>query len=268
MYDKNGTSAVWYTIHPLSSFIQGTIINMPEGVAYPVYEYFPSYNYTNLTNYFVMLGAKYIVLNKQAYPGPGVPLGNAGGYPWNFTKFEDALSRLPNVSLVIQNSYYNVYKINLNTQLIYPSEGIVGNLSYDKLFLLFANGFITAQKQSIIYGYNAINISDINGVSIHVISHVFNVEYKIKVSSPHKFYLVFDEGYSPKWILLINGSVIDVNHYIANGYANAWLMPAGNYTAVVTLSSAFTIHLLWIIVFVAPLIMIVLYALQRFRGRL
>jgi hypothetical protein len=241
---------------------------MPEGVAYPVYEYFPSYNYTNLTNYFVMLGAKYIVLNKQAYPGPGVPLGNAGGYPWNFTKFEDALSRLPNVSLVIQNSYYNVYKINLNTQLIYPSEGIVGNLSYDKLFLLFANGFITAQKQSIIYGYNAINISDINGVSIHVISHVFNVEYKIKVSSPHKFNLVFDEWYSPKWILLINGSVIDVNHYIANGYANAWLMPAGNYTAVVTLSSAFTIHLLWIIVFVAPLIMIVLYALQRFRGRL
>ncbi|BAB67057.1 hypothetical protein [Sulfurisphaera tokodaii] len=265
MYDDNGTKAVWYTIYPLSDYIMGQIIKSPaSNVVYPIYLYFPSFNLNNVTNYFVLLGAKYIVLNKQEYPAPGVPLGHAGGYPWNYTKFIEVLSHTPNISLVIENSYYNVYVINLNVSLLYPSEGIVKNVSYYHLFFLYADNTLKAQKQSIIYGLGAVNITNISGVHIKILIDYCNEMYTVEVNAPRPFYLVFDEGYSPQWTLYINGK-INARHYMANGYANAWLMPAGNYTAVIQLRIIPTIHEYFIISSLGLIIILLVFIFQRFR---
>jgi len=43
--------------------------------------------------------------------------------------------------------------------------------------------------------------------------------------------LIFDQGYSPSWVLKFSNGSINNNHYYANGYANAWLMPKGSYKA-------------------------------------
>lgn len=265
MYDDNGTKAVWYTIYPLSDYIMGQVIKSPANSAiYPIYKYFPAFNITNITNYFVLLGAKYIVLNKQEYPGPGVPLGYAGGYPWNYTKFIEALARTPNITLVMENSYYNVYMINLNVSLLYPSEGLAENLSSDQLFFLYANNMLKAQKQSVIYGLGAINITNISGVHIRVVNDYCNEVYEIQVNASRPFYLVFDEGYSPLWEVTINGE-INTHHYIANGYANAWLMPAGNYVATLKLSILQTVHITYLLVFLGFIILVLIYVLQRFK---
>ena len=267
MYDDNGTKAVWYTIYPLSDYIYGTVIKSPAvNVVYPLYEYFPSCNFKNITNYFVLLGAKYIVLNKQEYPGPGVPLGYAGGYPWNYTKFIDALSRAPNITMIMDNNYYNLYEINPNVSLIYASEGIVQNISSEQLFFLYANNILQAQKQSVIDGYGAINITNISGVSIKVLSQENNVKYKIMVNASKPFYLVFDEGYSPLWVLKIEGKT-DAHHYIANDYANAWLMPSGNYVAKIELDTVSMTHLMWVVTLLPLPLLPLVYFIQLQRRR-
>ena len=266
MYDDNGTKAVWYTIYPLSDYMYGTVIKSPAvNVVYPLYKYFPSCNFKNITNYFVLLGAKYIVLNKQEYPGPGVPLGYAGGYPWNYTKFIDALSKVPNITLLMENKYYNVYAINLNVTLLYPSEGLAENLSYDQLFFLYSNNTLKAQTQSVIYGLGAINITNISDVHIKIVNSYWNEVYEIQVNASKPFYLVFDEGYSQLWKVIIHGA-INTHHYIANGYANAWLMPAGKYEAVLKLSIVSTVHLLYIITFSGLIILTLIYVIYRFKN--
>ena len=266
MYDDNGTKAVWYTIYPLSDYIYGTVIKSPAvNVVYPLYEYFPSYNFKNITNYFVLLGAKYIVLNKQEYPGPGVPLGYAGGYPWNYTKFIDALSKAPNITLLMENKYYNVYVINLNVSLLYPSEGLAENLSCNQLFFLYSNNTLKAQTQSVIYGLGAINITNISDVHIKIANNYWNEVYEIQVNASKPFYLVFDEGYSQLWEVIINGE-INTHHYIANGYANAWLMPAGKYEAVLELGIVSTVHLLYIITFSGLIILALIYVIYKFKN--
>ena len=267
MYDDNGTKAVWYTIYPLSDYIYGTVINSPAvNIVYPLYKYFPSCNFKNITNYFVLLGAKYIVLNKQEYPGPGVPLGYAGGYPWNYTKFIDALSRAPNITMIMDNKYYNLYEINPNVSLIYASEGIVQNISSEQLFFLYANNILQAQKQSVIDGYGAINITNISGVSIKVLSQENNVKYKIMVNASKPFYLVFDEGFSPLWVLKIEGKT-DTHHYIANDYANAWLMPSGNYVAKIELDTVSMTHLMWVVTLLPLPLLPLVYFIQLQRRR-
>jgi hypothetical protein len=266
MYDDNGTKAVWYTIYPLSDYIYGTVIKSPAvNVVYPLYEYFPSCDFKNITNYFVLLGAKYIVLNKQEYPGPGVPLGHAGGYPWNYTKFIDALSRAPNITLLMENKYYNVYVINLNVSLLYPSEGLVENLSCNQLFFLYSNNTLKAQTQSVIYGLDAVNITNISDVHIKIVNNYWNEVYEIQVNASKPFYLVFDEGYSQLWEVIIHGE-INTHHYIANGYANAWLMPAGKYEAVLELGIVSTVHLLYIITFSGLIILALIYVIYKFKN--
>ena len=262
MYDANGTKAIWYTIDPLSDYIMGQLIRMPTDVTYPLYQYFPSFNLTNVTNFFVLLGAKYVVLNKQAYPGPGVPLGYAGGYPWNFTKFIDALTRTPNVTLVEENKYYNVYLIDLNVSLIYPSAGIAENLSYAELFFLYSTNKLQAQKESVIYGNGAINITNISGVHVRVITNYWNEIITIQVNASRPFYLIFDEGYSPLWALTVNG-VVNNRHYIANGYANAWLMPPGNYVAEIRLTPVNTIQAFYVLSFLGLFVIVIIYLIKN-----
>jgi hypothetical protein len=266
MYDDNGTKAVWYTIYPLSDYVYGTVIKSPAvNVVYPLYKYFPSCDFKNITNYFVLLGAKYIVLNKQEYPAPGVPLGSAGGYPWNYTKFINALSRAPNITLLMENEYYNVYVINLNVSLLYPSEGLAENLSCNQLFFLYSNNTLKAQTQSVIYGLGAINITNISDVHIKIVNNCWNEVYEIQVNASKPFYLVFDEGYSQLWEVIINGE-INTHHYIANGYANAWLMPAGKYEAVLELGIVSTVHLLYIITFSGLIILALIYVIYKFKN--
>jgi len=45
---------------------------------------------------------------------------------------------------------------------------------------------------------------------------------KLTHHATRPFYLIYDQGFSNLWILEINGRV-DMHHFEANGYANAWL---------------------------------------------
>jgi hypothetical protein len=193
-------------------------------------------------------------------------LGYAGGYPWNYTKFIDALSRAPNITMIMDNNYYNLYEINPNVSLIYASEGIVQNISSEQLFFLYANNILQAQKQSVIDGYGAINITNISGVSIKVLSQENNVKYKIMVNASKPFYLVFDEGFSPLWVLKIEGKT-DAHHYIANDYANAWLMPSGNYVAKIELDTVSMTHLMWVVTLLPLPLLPLVYFIQLQRRR-
>lgn len=211
----------------------------------------PSFNYTNFTNYLKILGVKYVILNKAAYPGPGTiarPWTDLpGAFPWNFTQYEYYLNETYGLKYVGTYGPYVIYEIEGDVPLVYASTGIPGNFSYDYIFQSYATGKLIAIKESLINNLSAPLIENIKNVNLEYHT-VNNDEVIIKIHSNVSFYLIFDQGFSNLWILEINGN-INHNHYIANGYANAWLMPAGNYTAVIKIKYAETLNLLYIISF-------------------
>ncbi|QXJ34887.1 hypothetical protein [Saccharolobus shibatae] len=199
----------------------------------------PSSKVTNFTNYLIILGVKYIIVDTKALPGPGTharPFTNLpGAYPWNFTSFIEFLNNTPDLTLIGIYGPYYIYTINASIPLVYASNGIPANWSYSQIFWSFATTKIKALNTSIINNKSAPLIENISDVKIWY-QIINNDEVKVYVNSKSPFYLVFDQGYNSLWELQINGK-LDIYHFKANGYANAWLMPAGNYSATIILKT-------------------------------
>jgi hypothetical protein len=60
--------------------------------------------------------------------------------------------------------------------------------------------------------------------------------YVFDVASNGTFYFVLSQSFSNKWVAEVNGSLIPTN-FLANLYANGWLLPEGHYRLVVKYSS-------------------------------
>ncbi|BDB99837.1 hypothetical protein [Saccharolobus caldissimus] len=214
----------------------------------------PSSNVTNFTNYLIILGVKYIILDIAAQPGPGVPArpwtNLPGVYPWNFTSFIRFLNKTPDLKFVGHYGPYYIYKIRSNVPLVYASDGIPVNWSYSQIFWSFASGKIKALNASIIDNISAPLIYNISNVKIWY-QIINNDEVKVSIDAYTPFYLILDQGYSNLWQLQINGK-IDIYHFKANGYANAWLMPAGNYTAIIIIKTHNLQYTLYIVSILTP----------------
>lgn len=92
--------------------------------------------------------------------------------------------------------------------------------------------------------------------------------YVVHVTSNESFYLVFDQQFSNSWTLYSNGTVND-HHYVANGFANSWLMSKGNYNVTITFRPSVVQKSLYIISF-SPVILsasFILYKNIKYRGQ-
>jgi hypothetical protein len=68
-------------------------------------------------------------------------------------------------------------------------------------------------------------LGDVKNISVPSITFQqrSSAQYSISVKNASEpFYLVFSEGFHPLWKLSQNGQVLDVPHFLVNGYANAW----------------------------------------------
>ncbi|AGE71835.1 hypothetical protein ATY89_08535 [Sulfolobus acidocaldarius] len=254
---------------PQTYFFMGQVISDAgkSPIVFVLAKYLPSNNITDLVNLLKVLGVKYVVLNKGAYPGPGTfarPYYNfSGAYPWNFTAFEIMLNSSKGLKYVGSYGPYKIYEVEGNVPLVYASSGVTGNLSYDEIFWNFSTGKFKAFNVSFIDGGPKLNISNVSNVHLE-----YQIESPdkivVKVNSDTSFYLVFTTGYNHWWELSVNGK-INNNHYVANGFGNAWLMPSGNYTATIEFKYSNVKKVLFFVSFLPLLILSSLLISERLR---
>ncbi|MGC8567520.1 MAG: hypothetical protein ACP5M8_07750, partial [Caldisphaera sp.] len=235
LYNGTGEAA---NIMPLSDYIHGELVDdVLSSFMVQNLVYFPSSNITNFANYLRLLGVKYIILNTASYPGPGAVAKPwwpyPGAFPWNYTEFEYYLNKTPNLSYVKSFGPFLVYKVNGEVPLVYASNGIPGNYSPTQIFWLYSSGKINACNTSLIDAINAPKINNVSSSNVNVQYNIISKDiYKAQIHAQTAYYLILDQGYG-NWNVYLNGSLYDARHYLANGYANAWLMPKGNYTVTI-----------------------------------
>jgi len=238
-YVYNGTATIptipifGYMILPPSEEIVGGL----GGLVDPILVHFPSPGY-NFTNFFLLLGIKYIIINTHAYPGPGIVLqpqyaNGFNGSGFNVTGMENVLNN-EGAKLEANYSLFLVYQIPSAVEMIYASNGIPFNFSQphvnETIFSLYANDTYKVYNVSLVS--SNITIDDLKPDDVNVSYKYVNPDYYVVyVNASKEFYLIFDQGYSPTWALEFSNGTINKNHYYANGYANAWLMPKGSYKA-------------------------------------
>jgi len=207
------------------------------GLVEPILLHFPSSGY-NFTNFFLLLGIKYVIINTHAYPGPGIALDPpyANGYGtsgFNITGMEYVLNK-EGAKLVANYSLFLIYQVSSNDKMVYASNGIPFNFSQphvnEAIFSLYANNTYKVYNVSLVS--SNITINNLKPGDVNVTYKYINPDcYIVYVNASKGFYLIFDQGYSPSWVLKFSNGTINNNHYYANGYANAWLMPKGSYEA-------------------------------------
>jgi len=205
------------------------------GLVNPILVHFPSPGY-NFTNFFLLLGIKYVIINTHAYPGPGIVLqpqyaNGFNGKGFNITGMEYVLNK-EGAKLVANYSLFLIYQVSSDVKMIYASNGIPFNFSQphvnEIIFSLYANNTYKVYNVSLVS--SNITIDDLKPGDVNITYKYVNPDcYIVYVNASKEFYLIFDQGYSPNWILKFSNGTINKNHYFANGYANAWLMPKGSY---------------------------------------
>ena len=231
-YNNTGEAA---NIDPLDDYFLGEELSEVESS--PMVSnlvHFPSNNITNFANYLALLGVKYVILNTASFPGPGAVAKPwwpyPGAYPWNYTAFEYYLNKTPNLTFVKSFGPFLVYKVNPNVPLVYISNGIPANYTPTQIFWLYSTGKLHALQFSIIDNPSA---PLCNNVSVNSVNSSFETIssdiYVGHVDAKSNYYLILTQGYSNSWQIEINGTRVNVPHYSANGFANAWYMPPGNY---------------------------------------
>jgi len=139
-------------------------------------------------------------------------------------------------------NYSNGSTLNYQDTLSVYRNLSFGAYSYNNLSLII-------KKLSFSSGKMAFDItSEKNGAftlfaASHFYSGVFrgeviferlsNTHYIASVHINSSSYLILNQGFNSGWIASSDGQLF-TQHYIANGFANAWLLPKGNYTITIS----------------------------------
>lgn len=172
-------------------------------------------------------------------------------------KMKEKLSFIPNISFVKSFGQLDIYELNNTIYLdqIYGVDDYVFTENIDSLFTLVSNDSFNPIKTAVFVEnqldkYKKGNLSKINTIDLNKPNITFKVlnptEYAIQITnSTSPFFLIFSESYNPQWKLYISEvnkkthwvemlysePISEENHYIVNGYANAWYInDKGNYT--------------------------------------
>ncbi|MGC8621879.1 MAG: hypothetical protein ACP5U0_08210 [Caldisphaera sp.] len=139
-------------------------------------------------------------------------------------------SYIYNISLIYANgtfiNKYLMFKIIRNLTL--ESNNTLGfNFKFS-----YSNGQAFIDIESHYFGLIGLHLSSIfSNLQLPHLSFKFypNSEFSIKVESKTAFYLILNYAFNSGWKLSLNGRIIS-EHYVANGFANAWYLPSGNYS--------------------------------------
>ncbi|MEM0134280.1 MAG: hypothetical protein QXU18_03515 [Thermoplasmatales archaeon] len=133
----------------------------------------------------------------------------------------------PNGTLLSLAKTYAIYKnVTLGGYDSLTANFFINKISFDTGHIYFdlisdSSGILRLYVKSVL-------VQDRTQPSVSC-KEISNTHYTAKISSGNEFYLIFNQGYDVGWTASIDGKIIK-NHYVANDFANAWLMPKGNYT--------------------------------------
>lgn len=266
---------------PFSFFRDGLGINSDPGptsdtFAFPIMKMIPSASITHFSNFLRLLSIKYVILNTAQYPtwvsAPPSEFAE-GGPPWNYSGLFNYLNSSSGIKLVRTFGPYDIFEVLNTLPLVYLSSGVkLTNSSFftpTNIFELYALGFLNAGAQSVI---NSTNYSvdgyssgqSVGSVQFSAMSNLYsgqapgkinfhrisNTDYMVTVHANSSAYLVLNQAFSTGWVANSNGIVFQ-GHYEANGFANSWLLPKGNYTVEIRFVPQKTQNILDLITIIA-----------------
>lgn len=185
---------------------------------------------TELINLLGFFNIKYLLVHKdfvEKYDfGKGEIKKINGGLKTK--KIISILSKLPQIKLILQTSNYMLYKIP--DEFFLPSFYIPNKVFYTDKQLITLFTEMNKKDKTLKYAILPKNINNTtrntNNKQTPVITskQINPSRYQIKIEKVKgPFYLVFSETFDNNWRASINGNYISAdNHYLANGYANAW----------------------------------------------
>lgn len=238
---------------PFSSFFNGETLQQDPGpsnssLAYPILKYIPNGSFNDFSNYLRLLAIKYIIINTAEYPTwVSIPKNNYadGGPPWNFSALFSYLNSSSGIIFAKEYGPYYIYKLQDTLPSLYLSSGMssshISGLNSTTIFFNYSKGQLLAGKESLIDSNNVVNY---NGTIPHLnFQELSSTLYKAHVELNSSLYLILSQSYSNHWFARINGTVLS-KHFEANDFANAWLLPKGNYTIEVYFKPQITQNIL------------------------
>ncbi len=194
---------------------------------------------------------------------------NGGGPPWDFNRLCNFLNNSVGIELASVIGPYYIYVVLNTLPIVYLSSGIpanfYGNVTPSTIFNLYSNGSLIAGDESLIEstingnsgaagnGFNDFSMSGgatigsklNNSLGDHLLSgslksayssarinylqRLSSTSYTVNVSAASGSYLILNEAFSIEWSASLDGKILE-GHFLANDFANGWLLPQGNYT--------------------------------------
>lgn len=273
-YLLNSTHPDWQVGTPLGYFTCSYIDYRDRSgdnntLTYPILNNFQEHPNGNLSNYLSLFGVKYVVLIRNMDTGNYIVKYNLS----NFISLEHYLNSSKGFKYINSFGNYTIFSLNNTNQLIYASNAY-DQCYYDpgnstvKLYNAFASNRFNSTNDSLFYGLNR-NITHVNQKDVVIKWKKTSINtYKVEIDANKTFALNFLMGYSISWgsyhwILKINGTRSNNEHFISNLFANGWIMPRGNYSAIICLSYANQQNLAYEISFI-PLFVLFLISTATF----
>jgi hypothetical protein len=211
-----------------------------------------------------VLNARYLIVEGDAISGSGLPVGS-----FNLSRIMGGISAL-GLQRLYQWGNVSIYLVPRSPGLFYsPSHimisnatqvpGIIAQSDYDPLTSVILTpysdfGNVTSQQlEAMRWASEHAVAAEILGVSGSVTSG-----FEVKVSSKGPFVLVFSQSYDPGWRLLVDDSPVPSHdHFVAYGYANAWLINAtGKLNLYIYYSPQLTYERLYLISFAVAMLIL------------
>ena len=156
--------------------------------------------------------------------------------------------RYPNGTLLNQQNSFSIYKnITIGVRNYNSSIFSVVNSTFlqGKVYVqIFFNRIGSYQFSIMSHFYSGSGPGEIH---FHRIS---NTDYMATVHANSSAYLILNQAFSTGWVASSNGVVFQ-GHYEANGFANSWLLPKGNYTVEIRFVPQKTQNILDLITIIA-----------------
>ena len=138
----------------------------------------------------------------------------------NEKKYQDINLSLENIAVAISKGN------NLKDQNspLYVPESMKNTLLEQKRLQNLLEDEEAAKKYVLIKEKISENNNEFSSPKI-VYKKINPASYRIKISAKNPFTLIFNEDYNDKWIAYLKNSKLDEkSHFMANGYANLWLV--------------------------------------------
>jgi len=238
---------------PQTGFINATAMSLSNGASSaPV-----------LASDLARYGVEYALVD-TGVGEPIVPGWNGDSYLAVFQNSSDFINVFHDGTLSIFKDleYSGVFATSADVAQIPQTVGAIGGEAFDYVDIYYN---LSDVNTTFVSPTIATMLPTLTPSTVTSLSSRSPTSYSIGVAGKGWSVLVFRETYSPAWQAVSSTGRAMPEHFEADGFDNAWLIPPGNYTIDVTMTGQTSYQTAELVAFLAPPMLLVVWAAPRVR---